>query len=54
MIIFYKLTIKLNAYDERLERRRIQLTNEFAKMQEMMSLLSRQQSFMGQFLDKKE
>ena len=46
--------IKSIAYEERLEKRRIQLTNEFAKMQELMSLLSRQQSFMNQFLDRKE
>ena len=40
---------QINRYDERLERRRIQLTNEFAKMQELMASLARQQSFMGQF-----
>ena len=45
---------QINRYDERLERRRIQLTNEFAKMQELMASLARQQSFMGQFLDRKE
>ena len=40
---------QLSRYDERLERRRIQLTNEFAKMQKLMASLARQQSFMGQF-----
>ena len=40
---------QINRLEERLEKRRSQLTSEFAKMQEMMSLLSRQQSFMNQF-----
>ena len=40
---------QINRLEERLEKRRSQLTSEFAKMQEMMSLLSRQQSFMYQF-----
>ena len=44
-----QLNDQISRYDERLEKRRSQLTNEFAKMQEIMSSLSRQQSFMSQF-----
>ena len=44
-----QLNDQISRYDERLEKRRVQLTNEFAKMQEIMSSLSRQQSFMSQF-----
>jgi flagellar capping protein FliD len=46
---FLQLNDQISRYDERLEKRRVQLTNEFAKMQEIMSSLSRQQSFMSQF-----
>ncbi len=44
-----QLNDQITRHEERLEKRRSQLTNEFAKMQDLMSSLARQQSFMNQF-----
>ena len=44
-----QLNDQITRHEERLEKRRSQLTNEFARMQDLMSSLARQQSFMNQF-----
>ena len=44
-----QLNDQIERHEERLEKRRSQLTNEFARMQDLMSSLARQQSFMNQF-----